>query len=53
MQKYYNSFTDFCKNTFQRKLYRVALDANMTCPNRDGSIVDVSFVMKVVLVILR
>ena len=38
MQKYYNSFTDYCKNTFQRKLYRVALDANMTCPNRDGRI---------------
>lgn len=37
-KKYYYSFSDYCKNTFSRKLYRVALDAGMTCPNRDGKI---------------
>lgn len=35
---YYYSFSDYCKKTFQKKLYRVALDAGMTCPNRDGCI---------------
>lgn len=35
---YYYSFSSYCKKTFQRKLYRVALDAGMTCPNRDGCI---------------
>ena len=37
-KKYYYSFTDHCKESFGRKLYRVALDAGMTCPNRDGKI---------------
>ena len=32
------SFPAYCRNTFGRKLYRVALDAGMTCPNRDGRI---------------
>lgn len=35
---YYYSFSDYCKKEFGRKLYRVALDAGMTCPNRDGCI---------------
>lgn len=34
-ERYY-SFSTFCKNTFGRRLYRAALDAGMTCPNRDG-----------------
>ena len=37
-EKYYYSFPDYCKETFGRKLYRIALDINSTCPNRDGSI---------------
>ncbi len=37
-KKYYRSFTDHCKEEYGRKLYRVALDAGMTCPNRDGKI---------------
>ncbi len=37
-KQYYYSFADYCKKTFGRKLYRVALDAGMTCPNRDGKI---------------
>ncbi len=37
-KQYYYSFTEYCKKTFGRKLYRVALDAGMTCPNRDGKI---------------
>lgn len=35
---YYYSFSSYCKKTFKKKLYRVALDAGMTCPNRDGCI---------------
>lgn len=38
MDERYYSFSYFCKKTFGRKLYRVALDAHMTCPNRDGKI---------------
>lgn len=37
-KKYYRSFPEYCKETFGRKLYRVALDAGMSCPNRDGTI---------------
>lgn len=32
----YLSFSSFCKQKYGRKLYRAALDAGMTCPNRDG-----------------
>ena len=32
---YYYSFAEYCKNTFGRRLYRVALDAGFTCPHRD------------------
>ena len=35
---YYRSFPDYCKQQYGRKLYRVALDAGMSCPNRDGTI---------------
>ncbi len=34
----YLSFPAWCKEAYGRKLYRTALDANMTCPNRDGKI---------------
>lgn len=37
-KKYYRSFSDYCKETCGHKLYRVALNAGMTCPNRDGTI---------------
>lgn len=37
-KKYWYSFSDYCKKTYGRKLYRVSLDADMTCPNRDGTI---------------
>ncbi len=35
---YFNAFSDYCKKKFGRKLYKVPLDAGMTCPNRDGKI---------------
>lgn len=35
---YWYSFPSYCMKTFGRKLYRVALDAGMSCPNRDGSL---------------
>lgn len=34
----YNAFPVWCRKTFGRKLYRIPLDAGMTCPNRDGTI---------------
>ncbi len=36
MKRYY-SLSDYCKETFGEKLYKIALDAGMTCPNRDGT----------------
>jgi len=34
--KPYYSLDAYCKNTFQHKCYKIALNAHMTCPNRDG-----------------
>lgn len=36
-QKPYYSLDAYCKNTFHHKCYKIALNAHMTCPNRDGS----------------
>ncbi len=36
--KPYYSLDAYCKNTFGEKLYKVALDAGFTCPNRDGTL---------------
>lgn len=36
MERYLN-FANYCTSKYGRKLYRVALDAHMTCPNRDGT----------------
>ncbi len=35
--KPYHSLDAWCKNTLRRKCYKVALNAHMTCPNRDGT----------------
>lgn len=37
MERYY-SFPAWCRKTYGRKLYKAALDAGMTCPNRDGKL---------------
>lgn len=34
----YYSLSEYCKETYGEKLYRIALDAGMTCPNRDGTL---------------
>lgn len=31
------TFNDYCKKIFGEKLYKISLDAGMTCPNRDGT----------------
>lgn len=36
--KPYYSLDAYCKNTFRQKCYKIALDAHMNCPNRDGSL---------------
>ena len=36
--KPYYSLDAWCKNTLARKCYKIALNAHMTCPNRDGSL---------------
>lgn len=36
--KPYYSLDAYCKDTFQHKCYKIALNAHMTCPNRDGTL---------------
>ncbi len=36
--KPYYSLDAYCKNTFRHKCYKIALNAHMTCPNRDGTL---------------
>ena len=36
--KPYYSLDAWCKNTYGEKLYKIALDAGLTCPNRDGTL---------------
>ena len=36
--KPYYSLDAWCKNTYGRKLYKVAIESGCTCPNRDGTI---------------
>ena len=36
--KHYHSLDFYLKNTFGEKIYRLSLNAGMTCPNRDGKI---------------
>ena len=33
-----NMLSDYLKDTFGEKLYRISLDGGMTCPNRDGTL---------------
>src|SRR5574344_1288998 len=37
MNARYYSASEFYKNTFGSKVYKIALDAGCTCPNRDGT----------------
>ena len=37
-EKRYNSLDFYLKSTFSKKIYKLSLDAGMTCPNRDGTI---------------
>ncbi len=34
--KPYYSLDAYCKNTFGKKYYKIAINAGLTCPNRDG-----------------
>ena len=36
--KRYNRFSDFLREKFGVKVYKITLDAGFTCPNRDGTI---------------
>lgn len=38
--KPYYSLNEYCKQTYHEKLYKIALDAGFTCPNRDGTLHD-------------
>ncbi len=32
------TMNDYCRQTFGKKLYKIALDGGFTCPNRDGTL---------------
>ena len=36
MLPYYYSVSEYLKDTYGKKLYKLSLSGNMTCPNRDG-----------------
>ncbi len=36
--KPYYSLNEYCKRVYHEKLYKIALDAGFTCPNRDGTL---------------
>ncbi len=38
MQKAYNTFSDYLKEQFGQKVYKITIDAGFSCPNRDGTI---------------
>lgn len=38
LDKPYYSLDAYCKKAFGHKCYKIALNAHMTCPNRDGSL---------------
>ena len=38
--KRYNQFSEYLKNQFGAKVYKITLDAGFSCPNRDGTISD-------------
>lgn len=35
--KPYYTLNEYCKNRYHEKLYKIAIDAGFTCPNRDGT----------------
>lgn len=37
-EKPYYSLSSYLKQTFHTKVYKISLDAGMTCPNRDGTL---------------
>lgn len=37
-QHHYHTLDDYLRNRFKRKIFKVALNGNFTCPNRDGTI---------------
>lgn len=36
--KRYNSFNDYLRKKYSRKVYKISIDAGFTCPNRDGTV---------------
>ena len=37
-EKHYLTMNNYCLNKFGKKTYRIALNGNFSCPNRDGTI---------------
>jgi radical SAM protein (TIGR01212 family) len=38
MEKRYNAYSDYLKQKFGTKVYKITIDAGFSCPNRDGTI---------------
>ena len=40
MDRRYNAFSDFLRQKFGAKVYKITIDAGFSCPNRDGTLSD-------------
>ena len=40
MDRRYNAFSDFLRQKFKAKVYKITIDAGFSCPNRDGTLSD-------------
>ena len=38
MERHYYSLNQYLQEQFGQKVYKLALDGGMTCPNRDGTL---------------
>ena len=38
MQKAYTAFSEYLKEKYGEKVYKITVDAGFSCPNRDGTI---------------
>ena len=42
MKPYYYSLSEYLKETYGCKMYKLSLSGGMTCPNRDGGLTHVA-----------
>ena len=40
LDRRYNAFSDYLREKFKAKVYKITIDAGFSCPNRDGTLSD-------------